>query len=326
MSLNVKVMEATLAKTSTNKDYIRGKFYDGEITLPGIHWDWPSGKAFPEVGEVIRIEALKSVYNGNDQLTIRKYLGKVTDKEELKRFRITAPQRLNIEAEYDDLIALITSIENKTLRKMVLSIFTNDKAFEERILSTPAAKGIHHAYPGGFIVHTSAVAHLAFNIAQIYSNINYDLVIAGAALHDIGKVFAYYTDIEGKPDMTPEGKLLDHVYIGAKFVSGYYHSFFEEAGTDDNFDAIMVLLEHIILSHHGKLEYGSPVTPKCLEAMVVHMADNIDAKQEHVQEYLDTFKNDVWFTEKMWLWGNQELVNPAKIEHLLEGIKAPLDE
>jgi len=160
------------------------------------------------------------------------------------------------------------------IKEILKRVFIKDDEFFERFKLAPAAKKFHHAYVGGLLEHTLSVVKLAIKVADHYPDVQRDLLIAGAFLHDIGKVEEYaYTPLIDKTD---KGRLLGHLVIGYKKVEKVIESmndFFEGVPED-----IAMQILHMILSHHGRLDFGSPVIPQTLEAQILHYIDDMDAK------------------------------------------------
>ena len=149
-------------------------------------------------------------------------------------------------------------------------------AFEDRLREHPAAKSIHHAYRGGLLEHTVSMAELAVRICQHYPRIDSDLVLIGVLFHDLGKL----RELGAMPanDYTLEGRLVGHVVIGRDLLR-------ERCGAIDGFpDDLRLALEHLILSHQGRLEFGSPVTPMTPEAFVLHAIDDLDSKLAQLEQ------------------------------------------
>jgi 3'-5' exoribonuclease len=144
--------------------------------------------------------------------------------------------------------------------------------------SAPAAKGMHHVYLGGLIEHSLAVAKLVDRIVPLYEGLNRDLLIAGALLHDVGKVreMAYFRSF----DYTDEGKLLGHIMIGVEMVR-------EKIAGIEGFPAeTAMLLQHMLLSHHGQYEFGSPKLPMTLEATILNYLDDLDSKINGIRSHV----------------------------------------
>ena len=176
----------------------------------------------------------------------------------------------------EEIFEIISKVENAYLRALLEEIFVKDGDFMDTFLSAPASKTIHHGYIGGLAEHTIAVAKLVFDISKHYPGVNRDLLITAALLHDIGKVWEIES-LGPKNEYTDCGMLLGHIYLGASMVERYME------GMEFPEDLKYMLL-HAILSHHGELGFGSPVEPKTLEALLLHYADNLDAKLTNLLE------------------------------------------
>lgn len=183
-----------------------------------------------------------------------------------KKLVLSEPE-INIQEYKAKLNTFINGIKSEQIRLFVNNILEKKS---ERFYIWPAATNVHHNYRSGLLQHTVNVVKNAYNIAYNYNDIDLDLVLAGAILHDIGKIYEY--DEQG--NISGEGKLFDHINIGTRILfEEYYH------GQDNVYsfsERDIYNLSHIILSHHGKLEWGSPRTPATQEAMIVHYADYID--------------------------------------------------
>jgi 3'-5' exoribonuclease len=152
----------------------------------------------------------------------------------------------------------------------------------------PAAKRVHHAYLGGLVVHTRNVLRLAEAVSKVYENLNVDLLMTAAVLHDVGKVYEY--DFSRKIDFSTPGRMLGHIVIGYELVGAKIKSI------PDFPESMKLRLLHMILSHHGEFEWGSPKQPLFVEALVLHFIDNLDSK---VEMMLDIQKRNRG-KEKQW--------------------------
>ncbi len=168
----------------------------------------------------------------------------------------------------------------------LLAGFFGDAAFLESFIAAPAAKLYHHAYLGGLVEHTVAVAEMCEFVAQQYGRVDRDLLLTAALLHDVGKTqeLCYETVI----DFTDAGRLLGHVIQGVTLVS-------EQAKEVRSFpEAKLQQLLHCIASHHGELEWGSPKRPKTIEALILHHVDNLDAKVKGFLEIVEGSRDASW--------------------------------
>lgn len=160
--------------------------------------------------------------------------------------------------------------------KMVLGYFFDDVAFRADFLRVPAALKRHHAYIGGLLEHTAGVVAMCDAASSYYPMVNRDLLLAGAVLHDIGKVHTYHIGktIEG----TDAGKLIGHLVLGVEMVRRAFDGLADPAAVSPQGIKIRNSLIHLLVSHHGVMEWGSPVEPLTLEACILHHADNMDAQ------------------------------------------------
>ncbi len=193
----------------------------------------------------------------------------------------------DIDEMMSQLMEVIESVE-EPYRRLLLAFF-RDEEFAEEFKKAPAAMHRHHSYIGGLLEHTLNVVKICQRVYEIHPELDYSLMVTGAMLHDIGKIreFKVGTSIE----MSEEGMLLGHITIGVQML-------LERIGTLDNFpERIKLKLVHIILSHHGKNEYGSPKVPQFPEAHVVYFADDLDAKVDYTLNLKERAE-----TEDLWIW------------------------
>jgi 3'-5' exoribonuclease len=190
----------------------------------------------------------------------------------------------------------------------VLDCVFGDDAFRVQFESAPGSTRGHHAKVGGLLQHTIEVANIALMSAKAVRKANPDLVVAGALLHDVGKVEAYDVGPQGFT-ATPCGLLVGHVVLGVLLVERRLQALGEPPCTEGQ----LLELRHMILSHHGKLEFGSPVQPMTLEAQIVHHADDASAK---ATDFLDAFEDaELWaeggeFSKRSWQLSRQVWKRP----------------
>jgi 3'-5' exoribonuclease len=185
---------------------------------------------------------------------------------------------------WQELWGLAESIE-PPIQLLVLRLLAK---YQEEIMAGPAARKYHHPYLGGLLEHTWSVARHARQSLEVYADLNSDLVLAGAILHDLGKIKELANP--QAPERTAPGQLLGHIVLGWEMVR-------EEARALDFPDPDLLLqLEHIVLSHHGALEFGSPVVPKTREALLVYFLDDLDAKMKMMAQHLQGDTGEGEFT------------------------------
>ena len=180
---------------------------------------------------------------------------------------------------YLELLEYIESIQNPYLKKLLEAFFEEDEEFVKKFRQSSAAKTVHHGFVGGLLEHTLSVTKLCDYYCSAYPILNRDLLLTAAMCHDIGKVKEISLFPEN--DYTDDGQLLGHIVMGSQMVA-------ERAGTIVNFPhGLLTQVQHCILAHHGKYEYGSPKIPALIEALALNYADDTDAKLETSKEILE---------------------------------------
>jgi 3'-5' exoribonuclease len=229
-----------------------------------------------ERDDFVRVKGLIQIFHNRPQMTIHK-MQRVGDHEVEFADYFPASNR-----DPDEMLAelrgIVAGIRNAHL-KGLLEAMLDDPEISRRYKTAPAAKQIHHAYLGGLIEHVLSLCKLAALTASHYGIIDLDLLLAGVVLHDIGKV--YELSYERGFGYTIEGQLLGHISIAMRMVSD------KLARLPDFPPRLRMLLEHMILSHHGRLEFGSPKVPQFPEAMLLHYLDDLDSKMECMRVMVD---------------------------------------
>jgi 3'-5' exoribonuclease len=184
-----------------------------------------------------------------------------------------------------ELKACIQKVKDPHFRKLLKKIF-EEKELMDKFRCAPAAKSMHHAYVGGLLEHTLSLFHLCERVMPHFPEVDRDLLRAGVLLHDVGKVdeLSYARSF----DYTDRGRLMGHIVLELEMVSGAINSltgFPEEKA---------ILLKHLMVSHHGKEEFGSPVKPMTLEALILHMLDDLDAKAQTFRALMSGSQDERW--------------------------------
>ncbi len=185
----------------------------------------------------------------------------------------------NIDEMYKELLGFIDSLQNPYIKQLLQAFYAKDEAFIKAFRNSSAAKSVHHGFVGGLLEHTLSVTKLCDFYCTQYPILNRDLLLAAAMCHDIGKT----KEISPFPenDYTDDGQLLGHIVMGAQMIG-------EKAATIAGFPhGILSQLQHCVLAHHGKYEYGSPKVPAIIEALALNYADDTDAKIETFKELLE---------------------------------------
>lgn len=236
-------------------------------------------KDFFAQNNLLHVKGTSSEYQGNLQMTIT-HMGTADNSANLSDFLESAPIPIQeLQADYERFIG---SIKTPILNKICHDLYRENK---DTFLNSAAAKSNHHAFLGGLVYHTVTMLKLADFVSNLYPAVNRDLMVAGIALHDIGKVVELtgYTS----PDYTKVGNLLGHITIGNMLIDRKVQEYRTKGElTKEDGNKIYELM-HCVSAHHGKLEWGSPVTPKLLEAELIHQIDMIDSRANTVMNIVD---------------------------------------
>jgi 3'-5' exoribonuclease len=269
------IKNVKLGETRAGKPYLVLTVMDKSGEVSGPVWDnVPALQEICLAGAVVRLTGMVQSYRDAPQLRIDG-VSRVAEAEvDLGLFYPVSPR--NIEEMADELQALVLGVGNPFLKKLLNHFFKKGdwwSSFQE----APAAKGIHHAYIGGLLEHSLSVAGVADFLAKHYAGVDRSLLIAGALLHDIGKLEELKMD-GGSVEYTVRGRLKGHLVIGSEMVA-------QAAGKIDNFpDELLEQLQHLILSHHGRQEFGSPTVPMTVEAFMLSFLDDLDAKMNITEQ------------------------------------------
>ena len=234
-------------------------------------------------GDFLMVEAEAHLYHGQPQLKIKK-LRKITPPAADELVDFLGSVAADTQEMLDELQGLIESIHHGPLRKLLMGRLVDEK-FRDEFSRCPAAKTNHHAHIGGLLQHTLSVMKLADGICKNYPQLDRDMLLAGAFLHDVGKIREIRTDRSFA--YTDEGNLVGHLVMGAAM----FERWSEEYDLDET---ISLKLVHMILSHHGKREFGSPVVPKFPEALALHFLDNLDSKLQSMFEVAKQQAGQKW--------------------------------
>lgn len=236
-------------------------------------------------GDIVELEGRAVSYRNQIQLTLSDLKASEADAD-FSLFLESTPKDINQMME--NLKRLLKKIDNPHLKDLTNS-FMADSRFVSLFKKAPAAKNFHHGYIGGLLEHTLSVCHMAIHISKHYSELDKDLLTAGAFLHDIGKIREF--KIGSLIDYTDEGRLLGHLVLGVEMID-------EKLGIIKNFPrGLGVKVRHLILSHHGEYEFGSPKRPKFLEAFALHLIDDLDAKINGLSRYMERDQHEGDWTD-----------------------------
>lgn len=294
ISMRLVLTKAEIRKTKANKPYLQATFSDGTDTITGNIWDWAA--SLPELG-VYDVAAVAGEYMGKKQLN--NIVMRWSDNQDKSAFGIKYVD--DVQGYVSMFNNFLSLIENEVLRNIVADVYSQVAA---RYAAASSAVSVHHVGAGGNLVHTCEVTLLASKIADVLQmlgyDVNTDLCIAGALLHDVGKIDTY--EIDGPAvNMSTDGTLSDHIALGFARL--------QQSVVAQQHPDVTRLLGHIILSHHGSKEFGSPVTPKFMEAYVVNYADSISAMMDMLRSYNTKAEEEQRpgiFTERIFTASNSE--------------------
>ena len=271
------VRDKTIGMAKNGKPYLTLKLMDRSGEVEGRVWERADEVAAQfERDDFLRVAGKASVYLGKMQLIIQEVARLDEGTVDLADFLPVAGRP--VAEMVTDLKARVASFTDPHLRAL-MEAFLADQAFLAAYSRAPAAKAMHHVYLGGLLEHSLAVATLADDICRRYPGLHRDLLVAGALLHDVGKIseLRYSRSF----DYTDVGKLIGHIVIGVEIVD-------EKLRSLPGFPPeLAILLKHLLLSHHGQYEFGSPKRPKTLEAVILNFIDDLDSKINGVRTHLD---------------------------------------
>jgi 3'-5' exoribonuclease len=263
------------------KPYISLVVADSSGTVDARIWDNVDTVAETfQAGDIIRIKGLVQIFQNRKQVIVHRLDKPEANEYSMEDFLSTA--RREPEEMMAELVALAEGMQDRNIRQLTLDVLS-DPEVRSRMLIAPAAKTIHHAYIGGLLEHVLSICGLMKLIATHYANqrveLNLDVLLFGAIFHDIGKIWELEVGERGIA-YTDGGKLIGHMVMAVELVE-------KKASRILGFsDDLKNLLKHVILAHHGKLEYGSPKLPMTLEAFIVAAIDDFDSKINTIDTFI----------------------------------------
>ena len=248
---------------------------------------WDNVHAVAEVFDIsdfVEIRGRVQDYNGQAQIVIGKLA--VIPRAQIDPGEFLPRTRRNIDKMFEEVLSTIDGFSDAHLKRLMSGIF-RDKEIVRRFKQAPAASGMHHAWVGGLLEHVLSCLQVSKLLATHYSEIDGDLLASGVLLHDFGKIFEL--SVGHAIEYTDEGRLLGHIAMGSAWLE-------RRCDEIEGFPArLKTLLLHLVLSHHGKLEFGSPKPPLFAEALALHYIDDLDSRLEMMRAVTaDTVGEHVW--------------------------------
>jgi 3'-5' exoribonuclease len=284
-----RIVDRQLRANRHGNHYLLLQLQDRTGTISGMRWnaDERIVDKFPK-GSFARIQAASQLHNGALQLIVNNMQAVESNGVDLEDF--DASNRVDVETLWTELVSLVNGIENETLKHLCESLL-QDATIVSSLKTAPAGIKAHHAYPGGLLEHVVSLMKLADLVALHYGDLDRSLLIAGALVHDIGKLeeMSFGSELS----YTDAGQLLGHLVQGVQMIDRHRDKLFSQGMQLDA--AIILRLQHIIVSHHGCLEHGSPKVPMTLEALAFHYIDEMDAKLSSARGMIESDRTkDPW--------------------------------
>jgi 3'-5' exoribonuclease len=293
--------------TKSNKPYLNLILGDKTGQLEARVWE-PSdpriAKDF-ERGDIVKARGSASRFDDRLQMKVDQL--RVALPTEVDKMDLMPSTTYDVADLWRQLLGFVDSFTNPDL-KLLLTTMLNDPSLAAAYREAPAAKQLHHAWLGGLLEHVISLLTLADRVAPHYALLDRDLLLTGVILHDIGKVRELSWEVGF--EYTVEGTLLGHIQIGTALTERTIDSL-------PNFPPrLKTLVLHMILSHHGKLEFGSPKLPMIPEALVLNFVDDLDAKMQAIQVEFDKClregKSPDEMTGKVWALDQRQMLNTKR--------------
>ena len=295
----VLIKAADIRTARNGKPFIAFRFQDRSGSMDGMFWSATEEEVnLYQAGKVVFLRGKRDTYQGTPQVKIESMrLAEAGEPDDptlyVEKVKV---KREDLEAELDDALLLITE---PNIARVVRKIIHQT---QEDFFVHPAAKRLHHAMAGGLSFHTLSMVKIARNLLSIYPQLNPSLLIGGIILHDIGKTVELSGAIS--TEYTLKGKMMGHIVIISEMIDRAC----AEIGIDPENESIL-LLKHVVLAHHGKMEFGSPVLPQLLEAELIHYIDDMDAKINMLTEVLDKTEPGE-FTSQIFALDRRQIYKP----------------
>ncbi len=298
-----------LVKSCDKKNAKNGSVYldmhlcDNSGEINAKLWDYREGNFLPETNSIIKVRGVISDYNGVPQLRVDRARA-IFDSDDVDVSQIIPSSSYKSDYMLSAIRDTVNSFTNESLKKLVSAVLDE---YCDKMLDCPAAFRLHHAIRGGLLTHTLSIVRLCESVCEIYPVIDKDLLISGAILHDICKTDEFNISPAGLAESyTIEGTLIGHLVMGAMVV--------ERIAKENDIDKdTAMLVEHMIISHHGEPDYGAAVRPLILEAEVLSRLDSLDADIYEIENALNSVKPGD-FSQRQWALNDRRFYNHGRKE------------
>ncbi len=295
------ITNAAKCVTTQGRNYLNLTLQDASGTIEGKKWDILDGDLETFVaGNIVLVEG--EILNYREHLQMKVLSGEKISQDSIDSSKFVPSAPVSQEELEKELHGYIDSLKESSLKTITEYLINK---FYDKYMVYPAAVRNHHNYASGLLYHSVSMARMAEAVCKLYPDINRDFVVAGALIHDLGKTLELSGPVATK--YTDEGKLLGHISI----MAGEIRMAAEKLNIVGE---TPLLLEHMILSHHSKPEFGSPIPPLTREAFVLASIDDFDAKMNVISKAVETIKEGEW-TEKIFAMDNRSFFLPKYEEN-----------
>lgn len=285
--------------TAKGKDYLDLTLSDKDGEISAKYWDYNESVQgqFP-AETLVKVRGTISQYNGADQFRVER-IRKATDADDVNMADFVRSASYSGEYMYAQLSECVNGFADADFKKLVSYMLEQNK---EKLLYWPAAYRLHHALRGGLLMHTLSIVRLCEGVCKVYPFVNRDLLLSGAILHDIAKLSEFVVGDTGiASGYSVEGNLIGHLVMGARMVDEAAKALAIPAEKS-------VLLQHMVLSHHGEPDFGAAVRPLFLEAELLSELDLMDARVYQIHDATTPLQKGA-FTNRMWALEDRKMYN-----------------
>lgn len=297
------LVKASNKKTSSKGDeYLDMTLSDKSGEINAKLWSYvPSVHGEYQPGDIVKVRGSVSMYNGAEQLRIDK-IRHAVPSDEINADDLVVSAEYSGEAMFEELLSIAESFKDNDIKAIVTSLLREHK---EKLVFWPAAFKLHHAIRGGLMLHTLSIVRLCEKVCELYTFVDKELLVAGAMLHDIAKTVEYEMTPSGLASgYTVRGNLIGHLAEGAMMIREVSNRL---GITSD----VPLLLEHMVLSHHGEPDFGAAVRPSFIEAELLSELDMLDARMFEMKEATFGVASGE-FSGKLWSMDNRKLYNHGR--------------
>ncbi len=291
------VREKILGVGKNGKSFLSIQLGDSTGAIDSRLWDLADQKSQEfQTGDCLKVRGNVQVFQSRKQFILQNLIKTDLDSEQV--IALMPKSRVQSDSVFDYVLAQAQSVNNPYIQELLISTL-QDEAIKPLLLRAPAAKTIHHAWIGGLIEHIQSLLKLMNAMSEIYPFLKRDFLIFGAIYHDLGKIWELQWD-QGT-QYTDRGRLIGHMILICEYLD-------KKVAEIPEFPLeLKDLLKHIILGHHGKLEYGSPKLPQFLEAVVVAMMDEFDSKVSQIHGFISAERENMTHLSSGWSRMNENL-------------------